>query len=109
MLSESMLSVKRRLPAGFTLIEMLIALGIGAAIAVMAFAAVRGASDANDRVLAVTGEVDEIDRVWQTMARDLLHAVPRSWYNRSGVERVMGFCTDKSVPLEIGCPKAKWL
>lgn len=79
-----MLPMKCRLSPGFTLIEMLIAISIGAAITVMAFAAIRGARDANEKVLAVTQQIDEIDRVWQTMANDLLHAAPRPWYNRIG-------------------------
>jgi polyphosphate kinase 2 (PPK2 family) len=31
----------------------------------------------------------------------------RSWYNRSGVERVMGFCTDRSTTSSCGkCPSS---
>jgi polyphosphate kinase 2 (PPK2 family) len=37
----------------------------------------------------------------------------RSWYNRAGVERVMGFCTDDGIPRvhapSAACLSANWL
>jgi type II secretion system protein J len=69
---------------GFTLIEMLIALAIGAGIAVIAYRALDGAILADEKVTAVVQRVDEMDRVWQFMSNDLLYVVPRLWKNRNG-------------------------
>lgn len=73
--------------AGFTLIEMLIALAIGATVAVMSYQALDSAIRAEQRVSAVTEQVDEIDRVWQNMNSDFLYAVPRKWTDRNGDEK----------------------
>lgn len=72
---------------GFTLIEMLIAIAIGAGIAAMAYRALSGAILAEEKISKVTQEVDEVDRVWQYMGRDLLYAVPRLWKDRNGAPK----------------------
>jgi general secretion pathway protein J len=69
---------------GFTLLEMLIAMAIGASIAVIAYRALDGAILADEKVTAVVERVDEVDRVWQFMSNDLLYVVPRLWKNRNG-------------------------
>ena len=72
---------------GFTIIEMLIALAIGAGIAVLAYRALDGAIRADEKVSAVTQQIDEVDRVWQYLGNDLFYAVPRIWVDRSGEEK----------------------
>jgi general secretion pathway protein J len=72
---------------GFTLIEMLVALAIGAGIAVMSYNALDGAIKADEKVSTVTQQVDEVDRVWQYLGSDLLYAVPRLWRNPAGDQR----------------------
>ncbi len=72
---------------GFTLIEMLIALTIGAAVATMSYLSLDSAIRADERVSEVTRQVDEIDRVWQYMGSDLLYAVERIWSGRSGDQK----------------------
>jgi type II secretion system protein J len=66
---------------------MLIALAIGAGIAVMAYSALDGTIKADQRVSAVTKSIDEVDRVWQYLGRDLLFAVERTWFNNSGEQK----------------------
>ena len=77
----------RILILGFTLIEMLIAIAIGAGISVMAYTALTGAIRADEKVSEVTKTLDEVDRVWQYMASDFLYAVPRIWRDLRGSEK----------------------
>lgn len=72
---------------GFTLIEMLIALAIGASVAVMSYSALKSAINSEERVSKVTQQVDEVDRVWQYIGRDLLYAAERTWSGRSGEKK----------------------
>ncbi|MFT6791107.1 MAG: general secretion pathway protein J [Cellvibrionaceae bacterium] len=72
---------------GFTLIEMLIAVAIGAAISVMAYTSLAGAIRADERVKQVVREIDEVDRVWQYLGNDLLFALPRPWVNALGTTK----------------------
>lgn len=74
-------------PKGFTLIEMIIALSIGAAIAVMSYQALDGVISADEIVSEVTGQVNQADRVWQYMSGDLYAVVPRSWVDYSGTKQ----------------------
>ena len=69
---------------GFTLIEMLVAMAIGAGIAAISYRALEGAIRAEEQVFAITQQVDNVDRVFQYLANDLLFAVPRQWVDRSG-------------------------
>ena len=73
--------------AGFTLIEMLVALAIGASIAAISYRALEGAIRADEQVFAVTKQVDDVDRVFQYLANDLLFAVPRTWVDQGGEQR----------------------
>lgn len=68
----------------FTLIEMLIAVAIGASVSVMAYQSLASAIRADERVSLVLSQIDEIDRVWQYMNGDLLYAVDRTWVDRGG-------------------------
>ena len=63
--------------AGFTLIEMIIALAIGAGISVMSYRALEGMIRSQERVSVAVKRVDSLDRVWQYFSSDLMHAVDR--------------------------------
>lgn len=69
---------------GFTLIEMLIALAIGATISVMTYQALDSSIRADEKVSAVTVQIDEINRAWQYFGSDLSFAVERTWVNADG-------------------------
>jgi len=69
---------------GFTLIEMLIALAIGATVAVMSYQSLDSAIRADKKISKVTEQVDEIDRAWQNISNDLLFAVERTWKDNGG-------------------------
>ncbi len=64
--------------AGFTLVEMLIAIAIGAGISVMSYRALDGMIRSDERVSLAVKQVDSLDRVWQYFASDLMHAVDRA-------------------------------
>ncbi|MBX2808986.1 MAG: type II secretion system minor pseudopilin GspJ [Cellvibrionaceae bacterium] len=72
---------------GFTLIEMLVAVAITAAISTLAYRALDGALQADERVSVIVAQVDEVDRTWQYLANDLRYAVPRTWVNAYGDPR----------------------
>lgn len=72
---------------GFTLIEMLIALAIGASIAAMTYQALDNAISADEKISKFSAQVDEIDRAWQYLGSDLSYAVERTWFNRSGEQK----------------------
>ncbi len=81
------LKTSRQLIKGFTLIEMLIALAIGAGIATMSYRALEGTIKADNKISAVTQQVNEVDRVWQYISKDLLYAVDRTWRDTGGTEK----------------------
>ncbi len=62
---------------GFTLVEMIIALAIGAGISVMSYRALDGMIRSDERVSLAVKQVDSLDRVWQYFSNDLMHAVDR--------------------------------
>jgi len=64
--------------AGFTLVEMIIALAIGAAISVMSYRALDGMIRSDERVSLTVKQIDSLDRVWQHFSSDLIHAVDRN-------------------------------
>jgi len=72
---------------GFTLIEMLIALAIGAGIATMTYQALDNAIRADAKISKFATQVDEIDRAWQYIGNDLSYAVERTWFNRNGEQK----------------------
>jgi general secretion pathway protein J len=69
---------------GFTLIEMLVALAIGAVIALLSYKALDGAIKIESRVSKLTQQMNSIQRVWQFFADDIQHAVPRPWRDSFG-------------------------
>jgi general secretion pathway protein J len=69
---------------GFTLIEMLVALAIGAVIALLSYQALDGAIKIESRVSKLTQQMNSVQRVWQFFADDIQHAVPRPWKDSFG-------------------------
>jgi type II secretion system protein J len=74
--------MKRR--RGFTLIEMLVALAIGAGISLMAYQALSGSIQIEQRVNTLSQKTNNIQRVWEYFADDLQHAVARPWTDNLG-------------------------
>jgi general secretion pathway protein J len=62
---------------GFTLVEMLVALAIGAGISVMSYRALDAMIRSEARVSVIIEQVDSLDRVWQFFSIDLMNAVDR--------------------------------
>ena len=54
--------IKRRHTAGFTLLEVLIALAIAAVIAAMSYQAIEGATGGAERTRDVMAEINQLDR-----------------------------------------------
>lgn len=63
--------IKRRHTAGFTLLEVLIALAIAAVIAAMSYQAIEGATGGAERTRDVMAEINQLDRTWQIIAADM--------------------------------------
>ena len=63
--------IKRQRAAGFTLLEVLIALSIAAVIAAMSYQAIEGATGGAERTREVMGEINQLDRTWQIIASDM--------------------------------------
>lgn len=75
---------------GFTLIEVLIALFITAVIGVMAFLSLDTATNAVERNRQQSDRLDDINRVFSVLGRDLRHTVQRSVRDENG-ERQLAF------------------
>lgn len=58
---------------GFTLLEMMVALAIAAAIATMAYQALDSASRGAERSREVMESINRLDRAWQIISADLRH------------------------------------
>jgi general secretion pathway protein J len=79
-------SVKQARPqAGFTLLEVLIALVISALIAVMAFESLNAADNGATRTSEVLADINRIDRAWQIVAADLRHVTPPAASDKNGL------------------------
>lgn len=61
---------------GFTLLEMMVALAIAAAIAAMAYQGLIAASNGAERSRDIMARINEMDRAWQIIAADLRHLLP---------------------------------
>jgi len=57
--------------AGFTLLEVMIALVISGLVAVMAYEALDGASRGAERTNEVMADINQLDRAWQLLDQDL--------------------------------------
>jgi type II secretion system protein J len=69
---------------GFTLIEMLVALAIGSSIALLAYQALSGSINIEERVNHVTRQTNGLQRVWQFLGDDIQHAIARPWNDYLG-------------------------
>ena len=63
---------------GFTLLELLIALGIFSLVSVMAFSGMRAVQDSNEQVQQVSKELSKLQVAFLLMGRDMQQAVARS-------------------------------
>lgn len=87
--------IKRRQTAGFTLLEVLIALAIAAVIAAMSYQAIEGATGGAERTRTVMAEINQMDRTWQIIAADMRQVVkpeiesrgPRFEFKAESLER----------------------
>jgi general secretion pathway protein J len=86
---------KRQREAGFTLLEVLIALAIAAVIAAMSYQAIEGATGGAERTRDVMAQVNQMDRTWQIIAADMRQVVkpevgprgPRFEFKAESLER----------------------
>ncbi len=69
---------------GITLIEMMVALTIGAGISLLTYQALSGALDTEKRVTEITAKTTDVSRVWQLLHNDIQHALPRPWVDELG-------------------------
>ena len=69
---------------GFTLIEVLVSLGILAVMSVMSYQAVEVVLGANERSRTDLAEDVKLQRAWQIIGRDLLHMRPRRFADGLG-------------------------
>lgn len=67
---------KRGLEAGFTLLEMVIAMALSALVAAMAYQSFDGASRNAERTREVLDSVNRIDKAWQLIGQDMRNIVP---------------------------------
>ena len=67
---------KRRLQAGFTLLEMVIAIALSALVAAMAYESFDGASRNAERTREVLNRVNQLDKAWQLIGQDIRNIVP---------------------------------
>jgi general secretion pathway protein J len=82
---------------GFTLIELLVAFVIGTGISLLAYQALSGSINIEQRVKEVTDQTNQLHRVWQLVNDDLQHAVARPWNDYLGNQQaaMLGDLGDK--------------
>jgi general secretion pathway protein J len=73
-----------RPPAGFTLLEVLIAMAITATVATLAFASLSRTLDSVEGLRAQGERITELNRAWGLLTRDLRHFVARPVRNEFG-------------------------
>ncbi|MDQ2076657.1 type II secretion system minor pseudopilin GspJ [Marinimicrobium sp. ABcell2] len=62
--------------AGFTLLEIMVALAITGVVATMAYQGLSAASAGAERSREILAQVNELDRAWQILAADMRHLLP---------------------------------
>jgi general secretion pathway protein J len=62
--------------AGFTLLEVVVAIGISVSIATLSYQALSAASTGAERSAEVMDEINRLDRAWQIIGADLRHVLP---------------------------------
>ena len=67
---------KRRVQAGFTLLEMVIAIALSALVAAMAYESFDGASRNAERTRETLDGVNKLDKAWQLIGQDMRNIVP---------------------------------
>lgn len=63
---------------GFTLVEMIIAIALSVVVAAMAYQSLDGASRNAERTREVLEEINQLDKTWQMIGRDMRNIVPIS-------------------------------
>lgn len=61
---------------GFTLLEMVVAIGLSAMVAAMAYQSFDGASRNSERTRELLGGVNKLDKAWQLIGQDMRNIVP---------------------------------
>lgn len=74
----------RRMPRGFTLVELLVALGISALIAALAYAGISSAIGASGGMQAEVRRLADLQRALNIIEEDLAQAVPRGGVDAYG-------------------------
>ncbi len=67
---------KMRRQKGFTLLEMVVAIGLSAMVAAMAYQSFDGASRNSERTRELLGGVNKLDKAWQLIGQDMRNIVP---------------------------------
>jgi len=67
---------KARNQKGFTLLEMVVAIGLSAMVAAMAYQSFDGASRNAERTREVLAGVNKLDKAWQLIGQDMRNIVP---------------------------------
>lgn len=70
-------SIRRQRAIGFTLVELLVALGITVTVATIAYNLFDQAVAAKERSEATLKEVNDIETVWELLSTDLNHVIDR--------------------------------
>ncbi len=96
---DSIRSVTRIQVAGFTLIEVLIAMAISAIVGVMAFSSLDVTSRALDVNRRYAERLSEVNRTWAVIARDLRQTIPRSVRNQYGTAQAALFGGSATQPI----------
>lgn len=65
-----------RVQAGFTLLEMVIAISLSALVAAMAYQSFDGASRNSERTRELLSGVNKLDKAWQLIGQDMRNIVP---------------------------------
>ena len=71
---------------GFTLIEVMVAIGISVLVATVAYQSLSVAGEATQRSSAAAKRIDSISRVWQILETDIRQTVERGGKNALGFE-----------------------
>ncbi len=67
---------KARRQKGFTLLEMVVAIGLSAMVAAMAYQSFDGASRNSERTRELLDGVNKLDKAWQLIGQDMRNIVP---------------------------------
>ncbi len=69
---------------GFTLLEMMLAIVITAALSAMAYQAIQSAASSRDAIVEANQRLNRMDRLWQLLGNDLEHATGQPWVDVYG-------------------------